>query len=383
MTALAHLLVVDDEALMHEIYGEALGERFQLSFASNGESALKLLADCLQPAVVIMDVSMPGLDGYETCRRLRQQMSDAPPVLFVSSNDQLEDRMRGYDAGGSDYVCKPFDATELEAKIHLQIQAQAQRRALHVERDEAIEAVLSSADMAGELGVVLDFQRGLNGCKDAAGLASQLFEALARYGFEGCVRVHSQGQQVSVSSGGYCTALEFSILNALEVQTSGPRIRPFQDNTSFNFGTVVLFVRQLAMHRSADMDEAASQRHGRAIDNIALLLEAAVSRLQTIEGEGAMRDLGATRQLIDVARNTLHEVSRRNEAMAAEVRDSFAHLQAELELSFVHLGLTTRQEDLLSELIKSHAESVFKALEQGKETEHSLQRVIADFSAQV
>lgn len=375
------VLVVDDESLMHELYGEALGDRFALSFASDGEDALRQLAQGLNPAAIVMDVSMPGLDGYETCRRLRQQLPDAPPVLFVSGNDRLEDRMRGYDAGGSDYLCKPFEADELEAKIRLQIQADGQRRALNAERDEAVMAVLSSADMAGELGVVLDFQRGLNNCADAEALATQLFEAVARYGFEACVRVHSRGRMLSRSSSGPCTALEHSILNVLESQKEGPRIRPFQSNTSFNFGTVVLFVRQLAMARSADMDDESRQRHGRAIDNIALLLEAAVSRLQAIEGEGALHDLGATRRLIDMASQTLHEVVRRNEAMAGDVREAFAHLQSELELNFVHLGLTTRQEDLLSDLVKAHAERVLGVLEQSRETERSLQRVIADLRA--
>ncbi|MBH9551973.1 response regulator transcription factor [Inhella gelatinilytica] len=382
MNAKSKILVVDDEPLMRELYSDALSDCFEISFAVDGLDALKLLADGFRPEAIVMDVSMPELDGYETCRRIRQRDAEAPPVLFVSSNDQLEDRMRGYDAGGSDYVCKPFDTVELLTKIRLQIQADTQRRALHAERDEAMQAVLSSADMAGELGVVLDFQRELNACPDAVALASQLFAALGRYGFEACVRIHSRGRMISKSSGGPCTALEHSILNALEAQKSGPRIRPFQSNTSFNFGAVVLFVRQLAMVRGVEMDQESQERHGRAIDNIALLLEAAVSRLQGIEGEGAVRALGATRSLIDVASETLRDVVARNEAMTLEAREAFAHLQAELDVLYIHLGLTSRQEDLLTDLVKSHAERVLGVLERSRETEGSLQRVISDLRVQ-
>lgn len=378
MTTRERVLVVDDEPLMRELYSEALCDCFDLSFAGSGADALTLLGDGIRPSAILMDVAMPNLDGYQTCRKLRQHDPEAPPVLFVSSHDQLEDRMRGYDAGGADYLCKPFEAAELEAKIRLQIQADSQRRNLHAERDEAVRAVLSSADMAGELGVVLDFQRRLNACASPESLATLLFDALALYGLEACVRLRTGSQALSLSSGGPCTALEQSILNALESRKEGPRIQPFQSNTSFNFGSIVLFVRMLAMQRGEDMAEEDRQRHGRIIDNIALLLEAAVSRLLAIEGEVALRDLGATRRLIDVASQTLHDVVKRNEVMANDVRRAFEALQSELEVSFIQLGLTAQQEDLVSDLVKSHGHRVLEILEQGRETERSLQRVITD-----
>jgi len=372
------VLVVDDDALMRELYGEALGDDFMLQFAVDGHDALAQLRQGPRPSAVLMDVAMPGLDGYETCRQLHQEGSDVPPVIFVSSNDRLEDRMRGYDVGGNDYLCKPVEAVELVTKIRRQIQADALQRSLHAEREEAVMAVLSSADLAGELGVVLDFQRGLNGCSNSEALGRALFEALARYGFEGCLRIYSRSASHDMSSGGACTALEHSILDALVAQREGPRIRPFQNNTSFNFGTVVLFVRKLAMQRDASMDPEESQRHGRAIDNIALLMEAAVSRLQAIEGEGALQDLGHTRRLMGVATQALNEVAQRNETMATQVRQAFENLLSELDVCFIHLGLSTSQEDSVAELVKSHGAHVQAVLEQNRATEQVLRRVILD-----
>lgn len=372
------VLVVDDDALMRELYGEALSEDFALHFALDGLDALAQLRDGPRPSAVLMDVAMPGLDGYETCRHLHKENADAPPVIFVSSNDRLEDRMRGYDAGGNEYLCKPVEAIELVTKIRRQIQADMQHRALHAEHEEAVMAVLSSADLAGELGVVLDFQRGLNSCSNSESLGRQLFEALARYSFEGCARIYSRGASRDLSSSGACTALEHSILDALVAQREGPRIRPFQSNTSFNFGTVVLFVRRLAMQRDADMAPEESQRQGRAIDNIALLMEAAVSRLQAIEGEGALQDLGNTRRLIGVATQAMHDVAQRNERMAEQVRQAFESLQSEMDVNFIHLGLSSSQEESVSELIRSHGAHVQAVLEQNRATEQVLRRVILD-----
>ncbi len=372
------VLVVDDDALMRELYGEALGEDFSLEFAVDGSEALTRLRQGQRPDAVLMDVAMPGLDGYETCRCLHQECIDPPPVIFVSSNDRLEDRMRGYDAGGNDYLCKPVEAQELVAKIRRQIQADAAQRALHAEREEAVMAVLSGADLAGELGVVLDFQRGLNACSNSEALCRLLFEALARYGFEGCVRIYSRSASLDRSSGGVCTSLEHSILDALVAQREGPRIRPFQSNTSFNFGTVVLFVRTLNMQRDTQMAPEESQRQGRAIDNIALLMEAAVSRLQAIEGENALQDLGNSRRLMSIATQALNDVAQRNEHMAEQVRQAFESLLSELDMSFLHLGLTSSQEDSVAELVKSHGAHVQTVLEQGRATEQVLRRVIED-----
>jgi CheY-like chemotaxis protein len=377
MAGLPLVMVVDDDPLMHALYEEALSEHFSLLFAESGEQALEVFARS-ELAIIVLDVQMPGLDGYETCRRLKQARTDGPSVVFVSSQDQLADRMLGFEAGGSDYVTKPWAPPELVVKLQLLLEAEARRKALAAERDEAFGAVLQSADMAGELGVVLDFQRELNNAHSYAEVATQMFAGLARYGLQGFVRISGQSAKLATNHEGECTALEKSILETLAARTDGPRIQPLGNNTSFRFGCILLVVRDLPMLRPASMDPELSERHGRAIDNVALMLEAAASRLGAVDNASVAQDLDRVRRLLALTKGALAEVSRRNVAMTTTVQGAFDHLQSEMEESFIHLGLMSSQEEQLSYLVRDHAATAMEALAQGRATEAALQRIIQE-----
>ena len=91
--------------------------KYELVFAKHGEEAI-LLAQSTCPALILLDVEMPGIDGYETCRQLKAlDCMAAVPVIFVSGCDLIEDRLKGYGAGGDDYVIKPFSMRDIEARL--------------------------------------------------------------------------------------------------------------------------------------------------------------------------------------------------------------------------------------------------------------------------
>lgn len=371
----ARVMVVDDDEAMRMLMSNALEDSFAVQCVDSGTACLAAVAE-RRPDIVLLDVEMAELDGYDTCRQLKALGGDAPPVMFVSSHDRLADRLQGYEAGGDDYLCKPLEPAELIAKIERQLAAVAARRALGSQLDEAVGAVLSSADMVGEIGVVLSFQRGLSGCADYLALAHRLFEALGNYGLEGSLRVKGRLGAVSLNNRGHCTALESSILDHLAAQPVDPRIRPMGHNTSFNFGSVVLFVRDLQMARASGMDAALAERHGRAIDNVALLLEGAASRVAALDAGAAVQDLNSVRHLVGLTREALSEIAARNHAQAQDVRKALDRLSGDLEHSFVHLGLMHRQEEFLSELVKSYSAVVMDTLARSQETEAVLERVI-------
>src|ERR1700758_3561670 len=112
----ARILVVDDEPAVQNALSRALAlERYDVAQAVDGRQAL----ECLQRAayeVVILDVSMPYVDGLEVCRRLRDG-GDRTPVLMLTAREQVEDRVAGLDAGADDYLVKPFALRELLARV--------------------------------------------------------------------------------------------------------------------------------------------------------------------------------------------------------------------------------------------------------------------------
>jgi two-component system response regulator MprA len=110
------ILVVDDEPALRSSLERALGlDRHVVELAGDGLEALDRLAHAPVDAVVL-DVSMPGLDGLEVCRRLRAA-GDRTPVLMLTARDAIDDCVEGLDAGADDYLVKPFALRELQARL--------------------------------------------------------------------------------------------------------------------------------------------------------------------------------------------------------------------------------------------------------------------------
>jgi two-component system, OmpR family, response regulator RegX3 len=111
----ARILVVDDEASITEFVSYNLRkEGYQVDVAATGDDALEL-AHANAFDLVVLDVMLPGMDGYEVCRRLRAESS--VPVLFLSARDTELDKVVGLEIGGDDYLAKPFGVRELQARV--------------------------------------------------------------------------------------------------------------------------------------------------------------------------------------------------------------------------------------------------------------------------
>lgn len=109
------ILIIDDDSQIRRVLRLLLArEQYESADVSSGEEALRTLHE-FQPDLVLLDLNMPGMGGLETCRALRA-MSDAPIILLTVRDDET-DKIRALDAGGDDYVTKPFAKDELLARI--------------------------------------------------------------------------------------------------------------------------------------------------------------------------------------------------------------------------------------------------------------------------
>ncbi len=119
MTSRNRILIVDDNLTNVDILEEMLEDSYQLATSTSGEEALDA-AEGFEPDLVLLDVMMPGIDGYEVCRQLRAHPTlQYAKIIMVSAKALLTERMQGYDAGADDYVTKPFNREELLAKVQV------------------------------------------------------------------------------------------------------------------------------------------------------------------------------------------------------------------------------------------------------------------------
>ncbi|MFB7639086.1 response regulator transcription factor [Peribacillus butanolivorans] len=109
------VLVVEDNVSLLESIRQILTDEYEVDTADNGEDGLFMAKQSIYD-IIILDVMLPGIDGFEIVRKIRDAKIDTS-VLFLTAKDALEDRVRGLEMGGDDYLVKPFQAPELKARI--------------------------------------------------------------------------------------------------------------------------------------------------------------------------------------------------------------------------------------------------------------------------
>ncbi len=134
------ILLVDDNPTNLQVLLQTLnGRGYKLLIAKDGENALRI-ANKARPALVLLDIMMPGIDGYEVCRRLKadQELSSIT-VIFLSALDDTRDKVRGLETGAVDYIAKPFQADEVIARVETQLKIHRLEQALEA-RNRQLEA---------------------------------------------------------------------------------------------------------------------------------------------------------------------------------------------------------------------------------------------------
>ena len=127
------ILVVDDSPENIDLLGNALSRDFEIKVALNGEKALKIAGAEKPPDLILLDVKMPGIDGYEVCRRLKSNSKTREiPVIFVTSLSEVEDETKGLELGAIDYITKPIRPPIVQARVRSHIELKDAREYLKI-----------------------------------------------------------------------------------------------------------------------------------------------------------------------------------------------------------------------------------------------------------
>jgi len=116
------ILIVDDERQNIKLLNQFLRDSYKIMAAKDGEQALNAVRGSIVPDLILLDIMMPGIDGYEVCRRLKaDKKTKHIPVIFVTAVTEIQDAARGFQAGAVDFIQKPLDPVIAKARVDLHI----------------------------------------------------------------------------------------------------------------------------------------------------------------------------------------------------------------------------------------------------------------------
>lgn len=331
--------------------------------STGDESVEELVSDC-EPHIILLDIMLLNKSGYEVCRTLRDKgLADHTVIIFISSLNSLQDKLKAYEAGGDDYICKPVDLAELEYKLEAYQKRIHQHRQLETKVEEASQVAYTSMLQSKELAILLNFFRSTQEINDLDSLYQAVKSAVLQLNI-GCVIEFRTNKGCYQYPQDHVSQLELEIL---DLGKRAKRIVTFGKNVLFNTKQCSLLVKNLPIENEA---------LGRVRDLLAMLLELIDSRLHYIQDE---------QSTLENRRTTLAQLQNEITASLQHCRESAAEKEQKVQQKFIKLTETLQQElshaqisDTLSQKIQQILDVDHKEIKAGIEISAILEYKIRD-----
>ncbi|MBF0159259.1 MAG: two-component system response regulator [Magnetococcales bacterium] len=156
----ATVLIVDDTPENIDLLGGILRSEYKIKIAMDGQNALRIAASQPQPDMILLDVMMPDMDGYEVCRRLKSNPATAPiPVIFITARSEVEDERKGIEMGAMDYIVKPISPPIVESRVRSHLALYNHQRHLeNIVRERTEELIGTRLEIIRRLGRAAEFR---------------------------------------------------------------------------------------------------------------------------------------------------------------------------------------------------------------------------------
>lgn len=336
------ILSIDDMKTNHQLIAASLEQEYETSIAMNGEEGIQKAIN-EKPDLILLDINMPGISGYETCERLKaDKETENIPVVFVSDMNTLEDRMKGYDCGADDFISKPIQCDELHSKVKVLLNHQSNLNRLEEKLRKSSRTAMSAINSMGELGEIIGFMEDMFQCDNSNELSAAIFKVLHNYGLSGCVQYRILNHSEDFSSTGLIKPLEAELLVKAK-KVDG--IYSFGVRTLFNSDEVALLIKNMPIE---DND-----RYGRLKDHLAILLKGARSRAIHFKNMELLRRSKETKisSTLGELQEEIKSIDQRFKDFESHVKTVMEELLCEVEAELVCLSPSAEQEQRFLDLI--------------------------------
>jgi CheY-like chemotaxis protein len=315
------ILIVEDNYFESRLLQSML-QAHELLLADSGESALEMLHNT--PDLILLDITLPGIDGYETCQQIRSHVKgQTVPIIFISGFSELQDRIKAFDAGGNDYLTKPFDIKELHSKINT-ISSWYTDVVNSRNQNNEISAILRDVQtQSANIQSITRFIQASMFCQDLDTLLKLFSKTATEIGVSCVLRIQSKtAGVVTFSTVGLATELEMGIL---ENATNVERIHTFGNGRAiFNWNTVQLLTRKV----------------GNLIDVLAIFMDSLEVAVKSIDTEARLR------QQFD-------KIKQVSQKASDKIAHDFQTMTTQLFTTILAMGIVEELEDAEEEKLNS------------------------------
>jgi len=270
--ALTKILAVDDEPFNLEIIEEILEELdFELQVATSGPECLNIVEGYM-PQVILLDVSMPQMNGYEVCKALKANPNTAHIiVMFVSARGTVEERMEGYSVGAEDYIVKPFGHDELKSKLKNLNQVLVEKQNLEKQVEDATSTAFNAMANSSEMGKIVNYVENISFINEPQELGKALIDCLESFDLQSNIEFRDNDQIRHFALNGVCSPI---VVELFEMLKNKGRLHEFSHRILVNYELISLLILNMPDH---DPD-----KHARIRDHVCFIVSVTEQQLRAI-----------------------------------------------------------------------------------------------------
>lgn len=361
------VLIIDDDRFAQSFLHKSLHQKYDVRTADDGLTGMRLAKEW-HPDVILLDVEMPGRNGYEVCDDLKQSSETQEiPVVFLSSHSSVRERMLGFEVGGDDYLVKPCSKEILETKLDKLTSFFNQKRKLKQSATSAEKTAIEAMTTSFELGKAVRFVERTYTVASMDKLGKALMEVVNDLELSGCLMFKSRFAQHFYSSTSNVVApLEMEILQMLH---SEKRFTDFGCRTQINYPQVALLIKNMPLDDRA--------RYGRLKDTIPFILGATDAKVRVLDAELALT--GQNKKLIEFIgrlQEVLQGVSKSLEGNRSGLGAIMNSLVTEMSFELCKMGLEADQEEFVHQKVSEASDQLHVLLSKGEPLQSALEKTI-------
>jgi len=330
------VLIVDDMLDNRTLLEFLLEDHYEVFSVDSGPECLAAVPT-YQPDIIIMDVRMPEMNGYEVCEKLKaMELFDKVPVVFVSAEDSADEQLKGFQAGGDAYLTKPVDEEVLLAKLAERLRVVKEYKDLEKEAKLAMSTAFEAMSNQSELGIIVRYMDRCTQCDSYNDLAVELLETTKEFGLICSLQIRDSGHVYNVGNGCEEGSIEANLLT--HAMSRGKFIESGK-RVIVNAPTISILIKNMPFEDPSS--------YGRLKDHLSMLINLSDHRVKSIGLEIHIKEARQTglRDAVANAQMDLEKMTSESKVNGQLTTDLLGHMRSDIEGTLFGLGLSEDQEE--------------------------------------